>query len=336
MRLKNNLLGRKILFLIARLSIFILVAILPAFILTGLYMRHLLVLTVIFSILALSFDVIVGHMGQFSFGHQAFFGLGAYTTGIMSATYSIPVWVTFFAGIAFAGILGLLVGLISLKKARGFLLGIITLGLGQIAWLIVMKWSNFTGGNQGLAGIHSLYFQVPFVGRKTLNTPLTYYYFALGFLIVSMYLIHIFKNSRLGRAISAVRENEQLALSIGVNPYQAYVAAFTVATALGGLAGVLYAHYMGFINPQLVSMYYMFWILVMVIVGGMRTYLGPIFGATLFVFLPEWLTVAKEFRMVFVGTILLVVVIFMRQGIIPYLKSFWREVCAKHLFKINK
>lgn len=311
------------------LLVFTIVAIFLPFVLTGSYVRHLLVQTIIFSILALSLDVILGHMGQFSFGHQAFFGLGAYTSGILTVKVGVPVWLAFFAGIASAGIFGLFIGLISLKRARGFLLGIITLGLGKIVWLVAMKWSHFTGGNQGLPDIPYIGFRIPVLGQIELNSEFSYYYFALALLIFSIYLIYVFTNSRFGKAVSAVRENEELANSIGINPFRCYVGAFGFACALAGLAGVTYSHYMTIISPTTLGMHYMFWMLVMVIVGGMRTFAGPILGAVIFVFLPEWLTAAEEFRMVLVGVVVLLCILFMRRGIVPSLSLLWKDISGR-------
>ncbi|MBW2004053.1 MAG: branched-chain amino acid ABC transporter permease [Deltaproteobacteria bacterium] len=308
------------------LLILTILAVFLPLILKGAYVRHLLVLSIIFSILALSLDIIMGYMGQFSFGHQAFFGLGAYTTGILTVKAGLPVWFSFIAGVASAGIFGLFIGLISLNRARGFLLGIITLGLGKIVWLVAMKWSYFTGGNQGLPDIPFITLRVPFLGKISLNSEFSYYYFALILLIFSIYVIYVFVNSRFGKAVIAVRENEELASSIGVNPFKCYVGAFTFACALAGLAGVIYSHYMTIISPSTLSIHYMFWMLVMVIVGGMRTFAGPIFGAVIFVFLPEWLTAAEEFRMVIVGVVVLLCILFMRRGVVPYLLEVWSNI----------
>jgi branched-chain amino acid transport system permease protein len=305
-------------------------ALLPL-VITNAYSRHLLVLAIIFSMLALSLDVIIGHMGQFSFGHQAFFGLGAYTTGLLSVKAGIGVLPSFIAGILMSGIFGLIVGLIALKKARGVLLGIITLGVGKIMWLLALKWSRFTGGNQGLPGIPHISLQIPGYGKITLDSEASYYYFALFLLIVTVYLVYTWKHSRVGKAVSAVRENEELAKAVGINPYKCYVGAFTFACTLSGLSGVTYAHYMTITSPVNMSMYYMFWMLVMVIVGGMRTYAGPMLGAVIFVFLPEWLSVAAEYRMVLVGVVVLVCITFMRQGIIPSSLLLWGRLLDRFL-----
>lgn len=314
------------------LSILVVAAVPLPFLFTDAYVRHLLVLTVIFSILALSLDIILGHMGQFSFGHQAFFGLGGYVTGILTAKVGLPAWAGFFTGIASAAFLGLLVGLVALRRARGFFLAIITLGVGKILWLISIRWSEVTGGPLGVPSIPRLGLHVPFLGGITFDSEFSFYYLALALLMFTIYIIYVWMGSRFGRAVSAVRENEQLANSIGVNPYKCYVWAFTFACALAGLAGVTYAHYMAIIVPPTLSMEYMFWMLVMVIVGGMGTFAGPIIGATIFVFVPEWLVPLEELRMVIVGLIVLLSILFMRQGVVPSLAGFLRRTNLGSIF----
>jgi branched-chain amino acid transport system permease protein len=308
---------------------FLILAIFIPFILTDAYVRHLLVFTLIFSTLALSLDIILGHMGQFSFGHQGFFGLGGYVTGILTTKLGFSAWAGFFAGIASAAFLGLLVGLVALRRARGFFLGIITLGVGKILWLISIRWSEVTGGALGVPSIPRLGLHVPFLGGITFDSEFSFYYLALALLMFTIYIIYVWKGSRFGRAVSAVRENEQLANSIGVSPYKCYVWSFTFACALAGLAGVMYAHYMAIIVPPTLSMEYMFWMLVMVIVGGMRTFAGPIIGAAIFVFVPEWLVALEEFRMVIVGGIVLSSILFMRKGVVPSLSALLKNLDIK-------
>ena len=284
------------------------------------YLRYLMVLTLIFAILGLSLDIIIGLMGQFSFGHQAFFGVAAYTTAVLTTKLELSVWLGFVAGIFAAGVLGLIVGIISLRRTRGLYLAIITLGFGQIVWLLAKNWYGLTGGLSGIALIPS-----PKIGAVSLNTEFEYYYFALVILVVTAYVVELFQRSKIGRAVSAVRENEERARSVGIDPFKAYLAAFTLATALAGLAGVTYAHFTTHVAPNSLSLYYMFWMLVMVIVGGRGTILGPIVGAFIFVFLLEWLDFVKEWKMVIFGGILLLSLLFLPGGVVPGVKTVTRR-----------
>jgi len=283
------------------------------------FIRYLMVSVLIFSIFGLSLDVILGRMGQFSFGHQVFFGLGAYTTAILTTKLSMPIWISFFAGILFAAIFGLIIGLVALRRARGFFLGIITLGIGKITWMVAIKWRALTNSTEGVSFIPPLKLWVPFVGVVELNQAITFYYFALAVLLFTLFLLSVWSRSGHGRAVIAVRENEELAQSVGINPYKYYVGAFTFACALAGLAGVMFAHFMSSMGPDSLSMYYMIWMLAVVILGGRNTFSGPIVGAAIFVFLPQLLVGIGELRMVIVGVILLVCILVMRDGIVPSL-----------------
>ena len=307
----------------------LIIPILLPLIFTGAYVRHLLVLTLIYGILALSLDIIIGHMGQFSLGHQVFFGIGAYTTAILTTKYSMPVWIGFFSSIFFSAVCGLLIGVVSLRRARGVYLAIITLGLGKIGWLVAMKWVALTGGNRGVREIPHIAFNIPYTGPVSFDSEISYYYFSLGLLFLVTYIIFIWTQSRSGRAISAIRNNEELSSSIGIYPYKYYVWTFTFACSLAGLAGAAYAHYMVEVSPVTMSMHYMFWVLVMVLVGGMRTYLGPVLGAVMFVFLPEWLSATQELRMVIIGLIVLLVTLFMPQGIVPSVSEIFMRLGKK-------
>ena len=298
---------------------------------TNAYFVHLLTMTIIFAILALSLDIIIGQMGQFSFGHQAFFGIGAYTTAILTTRFNVPLWVAIFAGIALPGILGLIVGLMSLRRARGFFLGIITLAVVKLVTLTTYSWQSLTNGRGGIANVPPIRFSFFDWVSIELDKEYKFYYFALVALILVIYLIQAGIRSRLGRAICAIRENEDLAKSIGINTYLVYVVAFTFACALAGFAGVLYAHYMKLAPPNLFNHEITLWLLIIVVVGGSRSFTGIIFGAVIYIFLPEWFDFAKEYRMILISILLLVCILFLRQGIVPtilrYMKNWleWRQ-----------
>lgn len=317
------------------ISGFIIIGILLPLLFKNIFFRHLLVIMIIYSILSLSLDIIVGHMGQFSFGHQAFFGLGAYTSAILSVTYGLPIIISALCGIILSAMLGFIVGLASLKSARGFLLGIITLGVGRVLWLVTIKSSDVTKGNVGFSFIPKPSLWFPFLGKITLDTELSYYYFVIFWLLVTIYLIYAWKRSRFGRAVELVRENELLAKSVGINPYTYYVGAFTFASALAGLAGVLYAHFNTTISPDTMSMSTMVSILAIVILGGKRTLIGPIIGSVIFIALPEIFSGLKEFRMIIVGFIILISIIFLKDGIVPYISRFFKNKIIERKFNKN-
>lgn len=311
MKQKINFIGYFILLLLA--------IIIPLFF--GSYRHHMMVMILIYSQLALSLDIIMGDMAQFSFGHQAFFGVAAFTTAILSVKLNLPVWLGMITGITFSLILGFLVGNICLKKSRGFYLGIVTLGFGQILYLFAMRLRTLTGGLTGIPNIPPIN-----LGNIQLNTPFKFYYFQLFSLIVTIYLINIWRSSRIGKAVKAIGQNETLSNSIGIDTYKVYNLAFTFACALAGVAGVSYSHYMLHISPISMGMPYMFGMLVMVIIGGKGTIGGPILGAIIYVLLPELFAKTMEYRLLIFGILVLFSIIFLKQGFYPFLKSMCEKI----------
>ena len=316
------------------IGIFIIGIILPL-IIRNIFYRHLLVLIIIYSILALSLDIVIGHMGQFTFGHQAFFGLAAYISGILSVNLGLPIIVSALSGIMFSTALGFIVGIASLKNARGFLLGIITLGVGRVLMQISIKASDITSGTAGFSFIPKPSIWIPFYGKFTIETEIAYYYFAIFWLIVTIYLIYSWKRSRFGRAVEFIRENELLARSIGINPFSFYVGAFTFASFISGLSGVLYTHYITTISPDTLSMSTMVSILAIVILGGKRTFLGPIIGSIIFISLPQLFSGIREYRMIIVGFIILISIIFLKNGIVPTIARFLESKVLERKIKKN-
>jgi branched-chain amino acid transport system permease protein len=296
------------------------------FILRGDYSQHILVMTCVFSILTISLDIIVGYMGQISLGHSAFFGVGAYTSALLSVKLGASVWLGWLAGFVLAGVLGLFVGYVSFRRTRGISLAIITFGFGLVLWLICTNWFKLTRGWGGLSGIPYPVLAIPGLIKVPFQSPFSYYYLVLAFLMLTVYSVNRLLRCRFGRAIVALRENEALARSIGIDALRHYVLGFALGTALAGLAGSAYAHFIGLITPSLLSLDYLFIMLIMLIVGGKGTIPGPIIGAAIFVLVPEWLRMTEEFRPILLGTVFLVVILFMPHGVYPALLSLWNRV----------
>ena len=292
------------------------------------YIRHVLVLTLIFAIYSLSYDLIIGGMGEVSLGHQAFFGAGAYIAGLLSVRLHVPVWLCLAGAVAGTGILGLFIGYVSLRM-RGAYLAIVTLGFAMMLQIIVMGWRKITYGQMGVRGIAPPSISLPFLPECRFDSPLSYYYLALFFLIFVVYFLSRLKQTRFGRAVTGLRENEERAVLLGIDPLGHFLAMFTLAGMVAGVAGFAYAHYIGFVDPKVLGVYYMGTGLIMVIVGGSGTVPGPILGAFVFFFVSEWLRIAQEIRMVFFGLVLLAAIILMPEGIYPKFAGLWRKTVGR-------
>ncbi|MCE2527644.1 MAG: branched-chain amino acid ABC transporter permease [Actinomycetia bacterium] len=293
----------------------------PLLLFTNAYNRGLLVLIVIYAVAALSLDYIMGEMGQFSFGHAAFWGFGAYVSAKLALDLGISPWIGFLAAPVAAGLVGLLIGYVALRRTRGLELAIVTLGFGVLAWTVALRWRPVTGGPSGLRQVPP-----PSVFGWEIRSELAYYYFALLVLLGIVFLMSRLKRSRFGMAVRSIHENEDLAKSVGVSATKYYVLAFSFACAMVGFSGALYAHHFRFVNPNLLGLQYMFIFLIAVLVGGTGTLWGPVLGAAIFVLVSEWLRALQEYRFVIFGVVLLLVVLFMPSGVYPALQKASRRV----------
>ncbi|MCJ7791797.1 MAG: branched-chain amino acid ABC transporter permease [Dehalococcoidia bacterium] len=296
--------------------IFVAIAIVAPFIFTSNYHRELLVLTCIFALLGLSMDIIYGRMGQITFGHQVFFGVGAYASALLTLRLSAPIWVGFLAAIVLAGVLGLIVGYVCLRKLRAMGLAMVTFGLGTIVWLVARNWYDITGGLSGLRNIPK-----PHLFGIELSSEISYYYLALSILLVVMYFLSVSWSSRAGRACISLRENEALASSVGVSPIKYYTLWFAVSCSLAGLAGALYGHHLSVVSPTLFDFQYIVAMFIVLIVGGAGTLGGPVVGAIVYIWGSELLRFSEELRFVFFGAIVLIFIVFMPKGAYPALVS---------------
>lgn len=281
------------------------------------YYHHLLVLWMLFSLLALSLNIIVGYIGELSFGHAAFFGIGAYVAAIMGMDLGVPGVVGLVLAGLIAGLFGFVIGYVSLRIV-GPQFAILTLGFGSIIYTITNYWVDLTRGPMGISNIPRLA-----VGDfHAFTSAREYYYLALIFVVAFAYVCHALMASRTGRAFIATRENAPLAASLGIDVFRMKLLGFVVATAVAGIGGALYAHYMTVITPDVMSLHYMAALIIMVIVGGRGTIAGPIIGALIYVGLLELLRAVGPMRMVIFAALLTLSVIFLPGGVV----SLWRRV----------
>lgn len=299
------------------------------FILRTDYWKNLLVLAVIFAMLTLSLDIIISGMGQFSLGHNAFFAIGAYTSSLLFLRLGVTPFLGFLAALASAGLAGLLVGYIALRATRGVYLAVVTLGFSVILYMVARYFIDFTGGTWGITDIPPPVIAIPGLPEIVFKSETSYYYLALAFLFVVMYVIYRWQRSRFGRAAAALRENEMLAKSTGVSPSRLYTMAFVLAAAIAGLSGALYAHWVYYVSPTLFGIFYMFKLLIMLFVGGVGTIGGPVLGALIFTLLPEWLPTSEVVDFFIFGIILLISILFMPQGVYPSLRSLGKNFIGR-------
>ena len=274
------------------------------------YFMNVIVLCGIYALFALSLDLVVGYLGVFSFGHAAFFGLGAYAAGLLQTRYALSFWVTLPASMLLAGALGLLFTVPALRM-RGIYFAITTLACAEITRLIVISFPEVTRGSMGLAIPQP---SVPFGPRMEHGNMFFYVVYALLFLACTVILR--FTDSTKGRGLIAIRENEALAQSVGIPVLSTTMGVFTGSAALAGLSGALYGGFVGIATPDLLAVPYSALAILMVIVGGRGTVWGGIAGAFMFTVVTEFFRVADELRMIFFSSLLIISMIVAPRGLV--------------------
>ena len=279
------------------------------------YLLHIAIMVLFYAVLASSLNLVVGYVGEFSLGHTAFLGMGAYAGALCSTHFGWPMWLTLPAGGVVAGITGLLVGAITLRLQGPFFV-IVTLAFAEVLRLTAANWIGLTNGPMGLTGISQ---PAWLAGHGVVEAKLFYYYVAVLLLAITVYLSYRFVYSNAGRAAVAVRENRYVAQSVGIRPLTYALLALGLGAFLTGMAGAFYAHYISFVGPEVFGFPFMLSMIIMVLVGGKGTLLGPLLGALLVSFLEEYLREAKELRLSIFGAAVMAVVLFMPRGLMGFL-----------------
>ena len=285
------------------------------------YHLHTLIMAGIFAVLALSLNLLLGYTGQLSLGHAAFFGIGAYATGLLTVKLEWSAWIGLLAAIVLPAVAGYVIGRLALKL-RGAYFVLLTISFAGCVSLVSVNWMDLTNGPLGLPGVPPLEIALPGLPALSLRTKSAFYYVVLAAVALSYLVCLALIRSRVGRALVALRENETLAASVGIDGTHYLVLAAVVSAAMAGFGGGLYAHYTRFVSPEVFLFTYTVTMVIMVVAGGKGTLAGPIVGAVLFTVLPEALRAATswQWQMLLYGILLVSVLFFMPEGIVPALR----------------
>jgi branched-chain amino acid transport system permease protein len=264
----------------------------------------------IYTLLVVGLNLLLGYAGQISLGHAAFFGLGAYTSGILTATYGVNPWLALVAGLVVSGTAAYLIGIPALKL-RGYYLAMATLGFGIIIYIILNQAHDLTGGPSGLSGIPPLT-----LAGFAINTPRRLFLLIWIIVGVILWISANLVKSRTGRAIRALHDSEAGAESLGVDTFRMKLKIFVWSALYASLAGSLYAYTLNFIAPSSFGFMFSIKLVTMVVLGGMASIWGSLLGAGVLTMLPEVLTVFQDFEVVIFGLILIVVMIFLPRGLV--------------------
>jgi len=306
-----------------------------------LYVLHVLIIAGIFIIAAMSLNLLLGYTGQLSLGHVAFFGIGAYVSALMALGFSVhvapgtvvaldpkPVWLAIPVAILLSGACGWFIGRIAFK-VRGAYFVIVSISFAEVVRLVALNWVELTQGPMALNNIPPLTLWLPGWGEHTFWKKPENYWLVVAVAVVSYVIVRRLVHSRAGRAMLALKENEPLAVSVGVDVTHYLVLTTVVSAAMAGAAGALYAHYVRIVDPDVFLFVYTVTMVIMVMTGGKGTLAGPIVGGLIFGLLPETLRafqIAPELQWIFYGVLMILVLYFLPQGIVPAVRKGWEHV----------
>jgi len=331
--------------------IFALAVLSVPFFLQGNYLLNVLVFVGINTMLAVGLNLLLGYAGQISLGHAAFFGMGAYISGIVTSRYPVEPFLIIFLAAVCVGLIAFVIGFPILKlkghylamatlgfgiimyiifnetvdwtggpsglsgipilKLKGHYLAMATLGFGIIMYIIFNETVDWTGGPSGLSGIPSLK-----IGPVVFDNDQSNYYLVWVFTLVVMMLSINLSNSRIGRALRAIHDSEVAARVMGVNARFLKVQIFTVSAVISAVAGSLYAHVMTFIAPASFGFNFSVELLTMIVIGGLGSVYGSFLGAVILTMMPEFLRVFQDLDIVIYGLMLILMTMYMPGGLI--------------------
>jgi len=264
---------------------------------------------ILFSILCMGLNLILGYAGLLSLGHAAFYGLGGYTTAILITRYGVG----FLPCLSLSGIIALLFGILlglPTRKVRGDYFCLLTIAFGEIFRLVAQAWIDFTNGAMGIVGI-----PIPSLLGWSIRTEIDFYYLGLGLLVFTWGSLSLLVNSRFGRAFIAIREDELAASVMGINTALYKIIVFGIGCFYAGLAGSYLAVYQTTVTPSNFRLEESCLMIIMVIVGGMGSLLAPIAGVVIMTLATEYFRDISEYRMLIIGVIMVAVLLFRPQGI---------------------
>jgi len=273
------------------------------------FLIMLMYISAIYTIAVSGLDILFGYSGQISLGHAAFYGIGAYTSAILSTRLGITPWITMLFGGVLAVIFAVLIAIPAVKLVHHFLV-LVTIGFGQIFYTFVGNAKQLTNGHTGIMNIP--YFKI---GSFSFNTMISYFYVAFFIMLMFLFIKYKIIKSRIGRAFIAIRENPTSANSSGINVRYYKIMAFAISAFYTGIAGAMYAHFTSYISPSTFTFSQSIIFFVMLLVGGKGSLFGPLFGAVAVTVIVQYLQGMSQYQGLVYGMILLFTVLFFPRGI---------------------
>jgi len=298
------------------------------------YYLGLAIEMMIFALFAMSLDLLVGYAGMASLGHAAYFGIAAYTTGLLALRLGWNVWLALPAGVLVAALTAALFGLLALRTRGSYFL-MITLALSQVAWGIAFGWRTLTGGDDGLPNVPRPDLGVPFHPSWSLGGTTPFYYFVLAAVALGTFLLIRIVTSPFGFALRGIRESETRMLALGYNVWRYKFIAFVLAAAFAGFAGCLYVYYNRFVSPDYLHVARSAEVLLMVILGGAGTMIGPALGAASIVLLQNLISAYTERWLLILGVVYVFVALFAPNGLVGLFLEYRAKLFRRHAKRLT-
>jgi branched-chain amino acid transport system permease protein len=276
----------------------------------------------VFGLFAMSFNILLGYAGLLSFGHSTFFGLGAYGTALVLKWWHPHVLVAIAAGVLLATVTSLAIGWFCLRRRQVYF-SMLTLAFNQLVFFIFFQTRGITGGDDGLRGIPVGTFDIPFVASiplEGIDNPYIFYYFVLIVVVGCLLAIARIVDSPFGRVLQAIRESEERARACGYSTNRFLLLAFVFAGVFAAMAGSLYALFFGFVGLETLNWTTAGVVVMMAILGGVGSFVGPFVGAAIFLVLQEYISKYTDSWQLYTGTIFVACVLFFPQGVWGMLK----------------
>jgi len=285
----------------------------------NLYQVGIITSALVFVILGLGLNIVIGYGGLLHLGYAAFYAVGAYNYGLMYLYWGVQFWLALPLGAISGALFGMLIGF-PVLRLKGDYLAIVTLAFGEIMRLLLLNLSDFTKGAEGIAQIP----RPPFIYELSLRAATNYLFYICAALVVfTVFVIRRLENSRIGRALEAMRDDEIAAQSMGISLTKNKLITFALGAFWAGLVGVILAAKTTYINPGSFTLLESIMILVAVVLGGMGSIPGVILGALIVTLIPEYFRALSDYRMLMFGVVLVIMSIFRPRGIIPKLRKHY-------------
>ncbi len=299
--------------IIGLIILFIIPFVLPRF---YVYLTSIILLT---GLLATSLNIVLGFGGMFQFHHAVFYGTGAYATALMIMKSGLSPWLGFIVGPLVSALLSLIMGIICIRLSKLYF-GMLQISLGSLVWIIVYRWYSFTGGDDGLHGI-----PVPDI----ISTPASAYYFTLIITIVSMFIMYKIIKSPFGSALQGIRDNPVRSEMIGINVKRHQLLGLVIAGFFAGIAGSLFIVVDNTAFPDMLFWTLSLEILIMCLLGGWFSFLGPMLGAAIIIILRTFISTFTSYWTFVLGIIMMFVIFFLPNGVLGYIEEKLKKVNNK-------